>query len=414
MTAYRLVGGEWEFGGQRLHRQRRRLHRRRACAPAPTGCGSRPSAPAATSRSTTRTRTPSRPPTTSRSTLGATATANAVLDRGRPDLRARHRALGRGHRRHRRRSTCPAASRPPAGAGTTRRPTRLAAPTPSRASLPGPYRVCVDRPPAWRRSAGTTRPRCSPPTPSPPPRTAPPPPASCWPRHGKITGTVTSRAGGALTRPVGVGLPQAERSGRHLLVVRHVRRPPPRAAPTPSDVAPGTYRVSASATEHRSATTATRPRATRPTRIVVAAGADQTGQGHRPRPLGRISGTVTGPSGPSPEPPCASTGGPTRASSRSGSAQTTAGGAYSVTDLNPGNYRVGLLGKRHDDGVPPRQGRRRGRRRRRRRAERHRRGQRAPGLQPAHPVRHRHRGRRRSASPESPCASSAGCRPRTT
>ena len=62
-------------------------------------------------------------------------------------------------------------------------------------------------------------------------------------------------------------------------------------------MAPGTYRVSASASEHQSRYFSDPATPTRPTRIVVAAGADQTGKDIALDRLGRISGTVSGPSG---------------------------------------------------------------------------------------------------------------------
>ncbi len=158
----------------------------------------------------------------------------------------------------------------------------------------------------------------------------------------KITGTVTSRAG--VRSPTRRCRSTASSTALTAPTGRSSRSATPAAGGAYSaDVAPGTYRVSASANEHQFRYFSDPATPTRPTRIVVAAGADQTGKDIALDRLGRISGTVSGPSG-------ALTGATVRVYRWSnpsfvqvGSAQTTAGGAYSLTGLNPGNYRVGLL-----------------------------------------------------------------------
>ena len=156
-----------------------------------------------------------------------------------------------------------------------------------------------------------------------------------------ITGTLTSRAGGPLTGPF-VGL-QRKLNGPEGTFWQSAGTGTADASGLYSfGVAPGTYRVQASATEHRSAWYGDVLGASRATRIVVAAGADQTGRNITLDRWGRISGTLTGPGG-------AIVGGTVRVYRWSSgdfaqvtTATTTAGGAYTVTNLNPGNYRVGF------------------------------------------------------------------------
>ena len=100
--------------------------------------------------------------------------------------------------------------------------------------------------------------------------------------------------------------------------------------------------MSASANEHAFAYFSDPATPTRPARIVVAAGADQTGKNIALDRYGRISGTVSGPSG-------GLTGATVRVYRWSNpsfvlatTATTAAGGGYTVTGLNPGNYRVGF------------------------------------------------------------------------
>ncbi|MBD3923713.1 carboxypeptidase regulatory-like domain-containing protein [Nocardioides cavernae] len=157
----------------------------------------------------------------------------------------------------------------------------------------------------------------------------------------KITGSVTSRAGGALTAPSVTAYRKL--TGPDGAFWSFVSSTTPAAGGAYSlDVAPGTYRVSASANEHQQRFYSEPATSTRPTRIVVAAGADQTGKDIALDRYGRISGTVGGPSG-------ALTGATVRVYRwsnpsfvQAGSVQTTAGGSYTFTGLNAGNYRVGF------------------------------------------------------------------------
>ncbi len=184
---------------------------------------------------------------------------------------------------------------------------------------PGPYRVCVDTATGLAPECWNDKPEVFAADTITAARNSTATAGFVLAAARKITGTVTSRAGGALTgASVSV---QRKLTGPEGTYWQYVDSATTAAGGAwSSDVAPGTYRVSASATEHQRASTATRRPRPEPTRIVVAAGADQTGKDIALDRFGRISGTVTGPSGTLSEPPSGSTAGPTRASCRSTSA----------------------------------------------------------------------------------------------
>ena len=309
------------------------------CEPAPTACDSRPSAPAATSRSTTRTRTPSRPPTTSRS------------------LRARPPPPTPS-------STSAARSGGVTGPSGAVAGASVVLYTPSRFSssgwswndsatttaggaysfdglAPGPYRVCVDTATGLAPECWNDKPEVFAADTITAAKNSTATASFVLAAARKITGTVTSRAGGALTSPsVSVHRKLNGPDGASWSFVTSAT--PAAGGAYSADVAPGTYRVSASATEHQQRFYSEPATSTRPTRVVVAAGADQSGKDIALDRYGRVSGTVSGPSG-------ALTGATVRVYRWSnpsfvqvGSAQTTAGGAYSLTGLNPGNYRLGF------------------------------------------------------------------------
>ncbi len=157
-------------------------------------------------------------------------------------------------------------------------------------------------------------------------------------RH--ITGTLTSKAGGALTTPEVSAY--RKQSGPEGTFWQFVTSATPGAGGAYSvDVAPGTYKLLGTADEHVSAWSGGTTLLSRATRVVVT-GADQSGQNIALDRLGRVAGTVTGPSGPI-------TGATVRVYRWSGSdfvqvrsTLTSAGGTYAVTGLIPGNYRVGF------------------------------------------------------------------------
>ena len=208
------------------------------------------------------------------------------------------RALGCGHRCHGRPLHARAAS-PPSGWSWSDSATTTAGGAYSFTGLvPGAYRVCVDSATGLAPECWNDKPEVFAADTITAAKNSTATASFVLAAARKITGTVTSRAGGALTGPSVSVYRKLDRPRRaatgQSVALRDARgaagRTPWTSRPAPTASPP---RRTSTAT----ASTASRRTSTRPARIVVAAGADQTGKDIALDRYGRISGTVSGPSG---------------------------------------------------------------------------------------------------------------------